>query len=374
MVTTKKLLSAALAAGGSLLAGAAHADVPSPEPVVSAPAVHHAPRVTAEVGTDVVVRASIDSSEKVKRTLLFYQSGRGSGEVEFQRSSGSILPYVAIIPAAFVHGPMLSYAIEVETAAGARMPVFATRAEPYPVTILDAAEDAREAATLARLGGRRSVVQAGGEYVQFGRSDGPVTVAGPSGQPAHQEQRSVRDGYYRVEGTYTYRLLGTVSEFGMRAGVVRGRSLVPNESDPSKYDVGLNYGAPRIRVRLDEKLHVEGELLISVTEVGFATGGGAAILLGDAYGTKLVLGGEAISVFGARGYTRLDIVASPRLRLAPIIEVSNMPHADQAGVRLLGDVGVELGAGFRLDLRGGYQARMFEQGGPTIGGGLAYAF
>ena len=63
-----------------------------------------------------------------------------------------------------------------------------------------------------------------------------------------------------------------------------------------------------------------------------------------------------------------------RLILGPIVEVTNMPHADRAGVRLLGEVRYELGAGFRLDLHGGYQARAFNGGGPTLGGGLAYAF
>jgi hypothetical protein len=51
-----------------------------------------------------------------------------------------------------------------------------------------------------------------------------------------------------------------------------------------------------------------------------------------------------------------------------------MPHAEYAGVRLLGETALNLGAGFRLDLRGGYQARSFERGGPSFGGGLAYAF
>lgn len=89
-----------------------------------------------------------------------------------------------------------------------------------------------------------------------------------------------------------------MSEFGIRAGIVRGQSLVRRESDPSKYEVGLNYGAPRIRLRAEDWLHVEGELLTSVTEVGFAVGGGGAVLLGDPYGSKLVLGLEGIQVFG----------------------------------------------------------------------------
>jgi hypothetical protein len=216
-------------------------------------------------------------------------------------------------------------------------------------------------------------VQSSGEYASFGSTTATVPAATPA-TPQTPQTRTVADMFYRIEGSYTYRLLGTVSEFGIRAGVVRGQSLVRGETDPSKYEVGLNYGAPRIRLRAEDWLHIEGELLTSVTEVGFAVGGGGALLLGDAYGSKLVLGFEGIQVFGARGYSRLDLVANSRLVFSPIIEVTTMPHADVAGVRLLGEAGIDVGAGLRVDVRGGYQARRFDQGGPTLGGGLAYAF
>ncbi|HSO32850.1 MAG TPA: hypothetical protein VLT33_10040 [Labilithrix sp.] len=340
------LLALALVVGAST----AHADpVAAPE----VPALHHAPIVTAHVSDELSIPARIDRPDRMRRALLVFRGGGTQGEVEFERSSRGDLGYVAVIPATAVRGD-LTYAIELETTTGEHLPVFATRSDPHHVTILDSPEDRREAALLARLKGRRSIVQSSGEYATFGNGGA--------------------DQFYRVEGGYTYRLLGTISEFGLRAGVVRGRSLVPGETDPSKNEVGLNYGAPRVRLRVEDWLHVEGELLTSVTEVGFSVGGGGAVLLGDAYGSKLVLGFEGIQVFGARGYSRLDLAASSRVLVSPIIEVTTMPHADRAGVRLLGEVGVDLGQGFRLDVRGGYQARTFDLGGPTLGGGLAYAF
>lgn len=354
-----------------LFATTARAEPPKvPAPAV--PALHHAPVVTAHLADDITIAALVDRPDRVKRALLVFRGGGTQGEVEFERSSVGNLGYVAIIPAAAVRGD-LTYAIELETTTGEHLPVFATRSDPHHVTILDSPEDRREAALLARLKGRRSVVQTSGEYASFGRE---TATFAPQQQAAGAPpvERSASDQFYRVEGSYTYRLLGTVSEFGLRAGVVRGRSLVQGETDPSKYDVGLNYGAPRVRLRAEEWLHIEGELLTSVTEVGFAVGGGGAVLLGDAYGSKLVLGFEGIQVFGARGYSRLDLVTSSRVMISPIIEVTTMPHADRAGVRLLGEVGIDLGQGFRLDVRGGYQARTFDRGGPTLGGGLAYAF
>ena len=362
--------SAAHAEPATAAAPAAPAPPTAPEVV---PALHHAPQVTARLAEDISIGAVVDRPDRVKRALLVFQGGGTHGEVEFARASGP-LGYVAVIPATAVR-PDLGYSIELETTTGEQLQVFATRAAPHHVTVLDSPEDRREAALLARLHGRRSVVQTSGEYASFGTTTATVPVAAPPGTPGGAtETRKVADRFYRVEGSYTYRLLGIVSEFGIRAGVVRGQSLVRGESDPSKYEVGLNYGAPRIRLRAEDWLHVEGELLTSVTEVGFAVGGGGAVLLGDPYGSKLVLGLEGIQVFGARGYTRLDLVANSRLSLAPIIEVTTMPHADVAGVRLLGEANIDVGGGLRLDVRGGYQARRFDQGGPTLGGGLAYAF
>ena len=368
MVTSKRLALSSITCALLLLTRAAHADEPP------APALHHAPQVTARLAEDITIEAVVDRPDRLKRALLIFRGGGTQGEVDFERSSAGRLGYVAVIPAIAVR-PDLAYAIELETTTGERVAAFASRAAPHDVTVLDTPQDRREAALLARLQGRRSVVQTSGEYANFGSAT--TTVPGttaPGTAPTTPQQRSVRDEFYRIEGSYTYRLLGTIAEFGLRAGVVRGRSLVPGEVDPSKYEVGLNYGAPRVRVRAEDWLHFEGELLTSVTEVGFSVGGGGAILLGDPYGSKVTLGLEGIQVFGARGYTRLDLVANSRLVLAPIIEVTTMPHADVAGVRLLGEACIDLGAGFRVDVRGGYQARQFNQGGPTLGGGLAYAF
>jgi hypothetical protein len=97
-------------------------------------------------------------------------------------------------------------------------------------------------------------------------------------------------------------------------------------------------------------------------------------LLGDAYGSHLTLGFESIDVFGTRGYSRFEGVAGRWLHVAPTVEVTNMPHASTAGVRLLTDLGVELGWGWLVTIRGGYQARTFAGGGPAAGGSLAYAF
>ncbi|MBL8605691.1 MAG: hypothetical protein JNL38_00160 [Myxococcales bacterium] len=356
----KLLLPASLVLVLAALAAPARADEPAP------PSVHHAPIASAREGHPIVVGVTIEHPERAKRAVLVYSSGGALTEVAFERAAGAS-PYAATIPAPSSSVRAVGYAIEIEDVSGRRAPAFASREDLHPVAVVRDDADRAEAALLDRVGGRRSVFAATGEYVSFGGSDATVDRGG------RRVTESFRDTYWRTDVAYTYRLFRTVSEFGIRFGVVRGQAVVPGERDPGKFDVGLNYGSPRVRFRVADWVHVDAELLTSVTEVGFSVGGGGAVMFGDPYGARVTFGLEGVKVFGVRGYSRLDLVAGKRFTLAPIVEVTNMPHTD-AGVRLLADVGIDLGAGFAVGLRGGWQARRFDLGGPTAGGHLQYAF
>lgn len=384
MVTImKNRLGGALCAG-SLLFGTAHA-ARAEEPAAAAtpapksearPRLHHAPLTSAPARESLVVSASIDHPELVKRALFIYRTEGVPTlrEVEFRRGATA---YVAEVPPADMAPRWLDYTIELELLDGSRQGVFASRQNPHRVAVPEQLMDARERALYDRLGGRRSVFSASGDYVDFGTSHAETTD-GTGNLVAHD----VRDHYFRLEGGYTYRPLRFVTEFSLRAGIVRGKSPVPfsdtndatgaKASDP--FAVGLNYGAPSVRVRLADLCHVEGEFLTSVTEKGFSLGAGAAILIGDPYGGKLTLGFETIKTFGTRFWSRMDIPASRRVTFSPIIEIADMPHANKFGVRLLGELGVDVGSGFSIAARGGYQARLFTEGGASAGGTLAYAF
>jgi hypothetical protein len=294
----------------------------------------------------------------VKSAFVVYRAGTDTlRQVPFQRASSG--PYVAIIPPEDVRTPEVAYTVELELVAGGRRTVFASRDEMQPIEVPADIDEGRERAAVERLGGRRSVVSTSAEYVVFGQ---------------HEEapgRRAVPDRYWRTEASYTYRPLRTVAEFGIRAGVVRGPNPDP---DPKKLDLGLNYGAPRVRFRLGDIWHLEGEFLSSVTEVGFSVGTGAALLIGDPYGSKLTLGFESIQVFGTRLYSRMDIAARRDLIISPIVEVTDMPHADRFGVRLLAQARYDAGNGFGVGFLGGYQARAAASGGPTLGLSGSYAF
>jgi hypothetical protein len=347
-------------------ASAPAASAPPALSPASTPRLHHAPPATALAGEPLTIQATIDFPDRLRHAWLIHRVGDGALQVtEFRRAPAGA--YAAVIDG--VTEPSVAYCVELELTDGERLAAFASRDELHEVQVRDTDARQQERAALARLGGRRSVVTTSAEYVSFGRTD--ATVPGPDGRLT---TTTLSDQYYRIEAGYTYRLLGTVAEFGIRGGMVRGRSQVPGATDTSKSEVGLNYGAPTLRLRLDDWLHVEGTLLTSVTEVGFSTGAGGAVLLGDPYGGKLTLGFESVQTFGTRFYSRLDLVVAGRIGVAPVVEVTNMPHSSRYGVRLLTEVTVPLTGGLRAAGRLGYQARDADSGGPGAGLSLAYAF
>jgi len=342
---------------------------PPPPPVVlEKTTVHHAPIAAADDGEALTFRARIERVDHAKRVLLVYSNPSGVHQIAFERwTDGGDEEYAAEVPGVDVKAPF-AYAIVVEGTDGARHAAFASETAMHDVALLEDEGDLRERALLERIDHRRSQLALSTEYAYFGTQTASIVTNGTT------STMPVRDEFWRVDGSYTYRVLRTVAEFGIAFGVVRGSAIVPNTTNPSDFNVGLNYGAPRIRFRATDWLHFDLEFLTSITEVGFSVGGGGDVVLGSPYATHVTLGAEGIQVFGARGWARLDVPAGSRLTLAPTIEVTNMPHASNAGVRLLFDANVLLGKGFSVGLRAGYMARDFNDGG--FGGGVqvGYAF
>ena len=148
---------------------------------------------------------------------------------------------------------------------------------------------------------------ASGDYVDFGTSQ--AQTVDQLGTP---QTIAIRDRYFRLEGGYTYRPLRFITEFSLRAGVVRGKSPVPTEDSTAEgrdpFAVGLNYGAPSVRLRLADVCHVEGELLTSVTENSVARS-----VTYDAAGNEITVGTEAFTHSPRnRPYTRLNVATRPQ--------------------------------------------------------------
>lgn len=345
------------------------------------PRVHHAPPSVAKPHESLTIEVLIDYPQLVRYAGVIYKPAAGAMKaVPFQRGPGA--RYIAVIPAEDVTAPEVSYTIEIERVDGTREAMFATRADMHVVQVIEERMDARERLLFERLGKRRSVATARGEFVQFGTTKGRIDLCPDGTLECPSDQRrtpQVDENFWRVELQYTYRPLRTVAEFSLRGGVVRGQSLVGSTLDQDQYKVGLNYGAPSVRFRLADAWHLEGEFLTSITEDGFAVGLGSSLIIGDPYGSNIMLGFEAIglgegSYFGSRFFSRMDIAATDRFTISPIIEVTDMPHSEHFGVRLLGEAAFYIGMGFSVAARGGYQARESASGGVGLGGQVSLAF
>lgn len=379
-----RLLAAAFVLSAS---AAAHADPLPPvarvERIRTEPRAHHEPVSSAKEHEPLRITVSLDNADLVRSMAVIFRSAKGELRM-VPLLRGEHDGYVAIIPGEEVSAPGIAYAVEVQLLDGRRVPLFASRAALHPVQVLEDHADVRERALLKRLDGRRSVVTASGEFVRFGRTTSSYAIPCAAQQSAcaegSQVRPSVEDQFWRVEVGYTYRPLRAVAEFGLKIGVVRGTSLVDlPEFDESKYKVGLNYASPSVRFRFHDHWHLDLDLVTSITEIGFSVGGGGALLIGDPWSTHLTFGAEVVgwarsTYFGSRFYTRYDVMIHERVTIAPVIEVTDMPHAEAFGVRLYGDVNANLGRGFSIGVRGGYQARRSTSGGVGLGGTVAYAF
>lgn len=357
-------------------ARAAAAEQGSAKPGAPQPGLLHTPVSTATAGQALELGADFSHPELLRQAVLLYRSGAGGyQEVPFRRGAAA---YRASVPAAAVMAGRLEYLIELELPGGQRIAGFASREAPFSVQVQLARDDAQEQAALLRVAGRRSLTRVSGEWVTFGRSDASASrssgvdpATGQQQAPAASAARA--DDYFRLEASYAYRPLRLVNEFGVRLGLVRGSS--PREpGDRSTAEVGLNYAAPWLRLRLSDVAHATAHLVTGVTEVDFSLGGGLQLTLGDPQGASLHAGFEHIEGFGSRFFTRLDILASESVRVSPIIEATNMPNARQYGVRLLTEVGWQATPELGLALLGGYQSRSAVGGGVSLGATASLGF
>jgi hypothetical protein len=362
--------------GASLAAEAksrAPAERAAPPALVPRPLVHHSAPAVADRNHDLTLAITAQHPQALRRASLLFRTTR-TKKYRSREFRDSGIDRRVTLSAAELAADRLEYAIVVETTDGERFAAFASPEQPHDVALIDRLDDVEERRLLANAGGGRNQFSSSVDYVDFGTSTAESLSNGAV------VERTVRDRYYRIEGAYTYRPLRVVSEFTLRAGVVRGKSPVPVEtavasaSEAERFDVGLNYGAPSVRFRLSDLVYLDAEFLTSLTEVGFSVGAGGAVLIGEPYGRRLEVGFEAIQIFGTRFFTSLAIPANAWLTVSPHVEVTDMPHARDFGVRLTTELEAELGRGWSVAARGGYQARAAAEGGVSTGASLRFSY
>lgn len=370
-----------LAMAASLIAASAHGEEPSvaadvtdgshPEARERA-VVHHTPLLVADEGRELTL--SIDVDGEIDRAYLVYRRhDEPIGHRPFVDRSAS--HWTVDVPAEVVASPGFGYTIEIlERVDGQehRRAVFASRDELHRVQVSEPMSDIVERRLLDRVDGRRHVVSASAAWVDFGETD--VVTMGPATGVSRRDVSD--DHYWRAEARYDYRFLVVLYSLGLRLGVLRGSSPIedryPTGDDPA--GVGLNYAVPELRLRFHDVFHMDAGVIVGVNDEGFAFGGAGAMHIGDLFGPRLTLGFEGIQQLGVTAKTQVHLPVVDWLELAPSVELTNLPAGDRFGLRLLGDVTIRPGAGFSIRAQGGYQTRLSHGGGPTVGGGLGYAF
>ncbi len=271
--------------------------------------------------------------------------------------------WVAVVPADAVAPPGLDYYL----AAGDE-PVFASPDWPHTMPVHAAPEDERRERDLARAHGRRSMVNAMGEWVEFGTK----TVG----------DTRLEDHYYRIDAAFSYRLLTYPLE-EIRVGYTRliGNTLAAPDAmcpgtDPCAPQTGMKVaGWFELGLAAIEGIRLDARMTVMATADGFAVGGRGEARLGARDASHVAVGAEYLADIGANGFFRLGWGTVPKLPMSATVEITNLPasHRD-TGVRLYYDVAREVAPGVRIGLRVGYAARNQSVAGFTGGAGAAVEF
>jgi len=283
--------------------------------------------------------------------------GRG-GRVVAARDVGG---WIAELPEAAVQPPGFSYWAIERLDDGTERPIFASAADPHPVQVFDTTRDAGRRDELEGLRGRRSEMTARGEWVDFGQRRVPLYGS------------DVPDRYYRLEAGFSYAILSAVDRIDIAIGHLRGRAATLGVRDPD-FRVGTDYGRAAITWLADPLVRIRTSILFGISQEGFEEGGGGDLILGQPWRTSFTVGVDGVTTLGWTGRVRLGWATVERVPMGASIAVTTFPAGEDAGVRLLYDVGIEIGDAWLVRAEGGYQGRTSVTGGPAAGLEVALRF
>jgi hypothetical protein len=323
---------------------------------VHAQAIRHVPPADAESGTQIELVASAPATTP---RLVAQVRTRGTlpwTPIELVRRDDS--SWVAIVPPASVVQPGVDYYI-----VAGDQPVFATPDWPHTLTVHAPPDAERRGRDMVRSEGRRSRVQAMGEWVEFG-----------PGKSAADGSK-LDDHFYRFDADFSYRLWTYPLE-EIRVGYTRLLGDTLDESATMTNEAGYKVaGWFELGLAAVEGVRVDGRMIVMATAQGFAVGGRGEARLGDRDQSHVALGVEYLADVGSNGFFRLGWGTVPKFPMSATVEITNLPASYRdTGVRLYYDVARELAPGFRLGIRVGYAARNQGVAGFTGGAGAAVEF
>jgi hypothetical protein len=339
----------------------------STSPSEPPPFIQHVPLNQIELGPTELVFEVRDPDRAGKVVLWLLRDGSGAPPVAFE-AYRTERGYVVAIPTTSIGEPGFSYWVVERADDGGERPLFASAAAPHHVRVTLSRADESERERVKERAGRRSTLIAGAEWVDFGSRR---LLAGGARRP---------DRYYRLEAGYGHSFLRTVEDVqltvvrvrGEAGAVIDGLGLAPDSSE--LLEPGIDYGRAQVTLFVRDGIRLRGSTLLGASQKGFEYGGGGALVLGDPQTASFTLGAEAITTLGATGLMRLGFAVTPALPMGASLELTSFPLGEDAGVRLLYDVGWAYAPGSEIVLRGGFQGRTAVTGGVSAGLTLRHAF
>lgn len=327
------------------------------------PHIQHVPENELIAGA-TRLRFSVQRPDLVQAVIVFVRAAGAAQAREFAAlrvGDG----YAVLLPAEVVQPPGFAYWV-VARVSGQLREVFASAEDAHAVAVRYSDAYLAEQRRLTQRGGHRSRAEVSAEWVDFGHrrlsADGPRTP----------------DRFYRVRAGYSHAFLSTVEEIALHVVRVRGESgeLLTEGGRESVQRVrpGTDYGQAAITLLAFEGVRLQGSFILGASQEGFEYGAGGALIFGNPYGLHLAMTSEGISTLGITAGMRMGFLIAAGVPMGAGVEVSNFPVGEDTGVRLVCDLGYELGGGSLIALRGGFQGRTSVTGGPTLGGSFRYAF
>ena len=338
----------------------AFADAPEEQPRIV-----HAPPGQAPTGEPLLLTMDLVHPELVAQVTVHWRAGdRGS----FRRARvrrGVRANWAARIRVPRQGVDRIEYYVTVRTRAGADLAAFASADDPHVVAILPTPDDAQEAADLAFRSGQRLDLMAGGEWVDLGeRGDGEGTLCGKPGQ-------TCRDDWYVLYAAVRYHFLRRVRSVGVRVDRLRG--VTPRNEDETR--VGLVGATIDVELRLAPAISLSLVGVLGANEEAVQPGAGGRLSFGVGEPTRLDVGLRGVADVGWTFDAWMRWLTIPSTPLGAGVEVTNEPGAgNEAAVRLLAEVGRQLGRHLVLTVRGGYGARDLRAGGPSLGAHARVSF
>lgn len=324
---------------------------------IGRPLVVHVPQVQADAGQDLeLVLSTTELAEIEQLELVYRRIGTQSwSSLAFQRAENG--DFVARVPGREVAAPGVEYYIE-STAGLAKGERFASAASPHQVWVQGGYGDTLARRELERADGQRTRVRVRYDYAGFGAlGDAP-------------------DYYHQGQADVTYRLLRGVRTLRLGGSWMRGETWRRTAAGQvvAQDAVGLDHGFVEVGFGPHDLVGFGGQLLLGASDQGFQTGGGGFVRLGLEPGAHVRLYGAYMNDVGWNAGMVLAWDTVPVVDLQAGVEVSTWPEDQTPAIRGWAQLGVPVGDHLQIDLRGGYQARRFDLGGPRIGGGLSWSW